>query len=98
MAFKLIFLKEVNTEIENTINWYEERQENLGNKFYNDLIDNLDYLATNPYMFRIKFQNLREMKLSVFPYIVIYEIFEDIVTVHAVFNTSKNPGKKPSKF
>jgi len=51
----------------------------------------LIYSAKNP-------KKHRELKLSKFPYLIIYEILEDVVIIHAVFNTSKNPGKKPAKF
>jgi len=98
MAFKIIVARAAELDISDAIDWYESRQVNLGDRFYDDLISNIDYLITDPYSFGKKSGNHRELKLSIFPYLIIYDIIDDIVIIHAIFNTSKNPGKKPSKF
>lgn len=98
MAFKLVIAKQAELDIDDSVVWYENRQHKLGDKFYNDLISTIDYLKLNPYLFPSKDGFFREAKFNKFPYVVIYEIENDTVIINAVFNTSKNPGKKPSKF
>ncbi|AWH86843.1 hypothetical protein HYN59_17780 [Flavobacterium album] len=95
MAFKVIFSPAALTDIFDAMEWYEEQQENLGNRFYEDVISTLEYTVTHPHSFSKKKDNFRELALPTFPYVIIYEIFDDIVTIAAVFHTSQNPRKKP---
>ena len=94
MAFKIIVTTPAQVDIANSIDYYESRQQNLGGRFYDDFIINTNYLISNPYLFP-KSGNFHELKLTIFPYIIVYEIINYTVIIHAVFNTSKNPVKKP---
>lgn len=97
MRYKVVTSKAARNQIRKSYNYYEDRQEDLGLRFYNDLKNAIAYLTYDPYLFPIKFYNWRELKLSIFPYLIIYEIVDDIVIVAAVFHTSQNPEKKPRK-
>ncbi|MFD2601025.1 type II toxin-antitoxin system RelE/ParE family toxin [Flavobacterium suzhouense] len=97
MGFKVIISLTAQKQINQSIDYYEEKQFNLGIRFYADLKNNLRYLFDDPYLFPLKDHKYRELKLSVFPYLIIYEIIDDLVIILAVFNTSKNPIKKPKK-
>lgn len=98
MAFKLITGDIAEIDLEDGIEWYETKQRGLGKRFYNDFVTIAGYLILNPYLFPLKSLTYREAKLKTFPFVIIYEIEDDNVIIHAIFNTSKNPGKKPNKF
>jgi len=51
MAFKISIAKTAELDIEDIIDWYESRQLNLGDKFFVDLMSNIDYLINDPYLF-----------------------------------------------
>lgn len=38
---------------------------------------------------------IKEAFLSRFPFLIVYEIVEEVVIVFSVFNTWQNPNKKP---
>lgn len=97
MGFKIAVSIDAQNDIENAIDWYEFKQENLSSRFYDDFISTLDYLVQHPYMFPLKGTAFREATFSTFPFIIIYEILDDIIIINAIFNTSKNPVKKPKK-
>lgn len=97
MAFKIFFTKRAERNIEDAIDYYEFKKENLGLEFYEDLMGNLNYIIENPFMFPVKVYPFREYPLSTFPFVIIYDIVEDVVIVVSIFNTYKNPGKKPNK-
>jgi len=98
MAFKVILTQSARKDILFAMDWYDDQQQNLGHRFYKDYAQVRQYLNLNPFIFRKGVHGFYESKLSKFPYLIIYEILDDVVIVHAVFNTSKNPLKKPSKF
>lgn len=98
MAFKVVVNKQARLDLLTSINWYDKQQPNLGLKFYDDYRATRYYLQSNPYLFQRRGHKFYEAKLSIFPFLIVYEILDDIIIIHAVFNTSKNPGKKPSSF
>ena len=98
MAFSFYVTERAQLNINEAIDWYEFKGGNLGKRFFTDFEVTLNYIVRNPYLFPLKNYPFRETVLSNFPYLIIYDIVEDTVVVVSVFNTSKNPLKKPSKF
>ncbi len=95
MGYKVVTSKAARNQIHKSYNFYEDRQDGLGVRFYTDLKNAIAYLIDDPYLFSVKYNNWRELKLSLFPYLIIYEIVNDIVIVAGVFHTSQDPQKKP---
>lgn len=98
MVYKVILTHPAKKYLLFIMDWYDKQQQNLGYKFYEDYVESRHYLSLNPFLFRKGIQGLYELKLSKFPYFIIYDIQDTAVIIYAVFNTSKNPLKKPSKF
>ncbi|WP_407934956.1 type II toxin-antitoxin system RelE/ParE family toxin [Flavobacterium arundinis] len=95
MGFKEIISRAAQIHIDEAFYYYELQQPGLGSRFFIEFKNATKYILLDPYLFRLKSNNLRELKLSVFPYIIIYEIIEETVLIAAVFHTSQNPRKKP---
>ena len=96
MIFKIKILKLAELEIDNTVDFYESRSKGLGKRFFIYLKSYYKILKTNPEIFEVKKPPFyRELPMSKFPFVIIYEIFENEVLIHSVFHTSRNPNAKP---
>jgi len=96
MVFKLKILKLAETEINESINFYESRRAGLGKRYLGYLKAYFKILQTHPELFEIKRPPYyRELPLKKFPFVIIYEIYQKEILIHSVFHTSKNPTKKP---
>jgi hypothetical protein len=96
MAFKLTILRLAEIEINESIDFYEGRRVGLGKHFLIYLKGYFEILKTRPELFAIKKPPYyRELPLKKFPFVVIYEIYQNEVIIHSIFHTSKNPTKKP---
>ncbi|MRX41117.1 hypothetical protein GJU43_17665 [Flavobacterium sp. LC2016-23] len=96
MTYNIKVLPLAEKEIDAAIEFYESRSKGLGKRFLTYLKSYLKVLKTNPELFEIKKQpHYRELTLVKFPFVIIYEIFENEILIHSVFHTSKNPQKKP---
>ncbi|MCF6171006.1 MAG: type II toxin-antitoxin system RelE/ParE family toxin [Bacteroidales bacterium] len=91
--FSLIIKEEARSEISDAYFWYEEKQNNLGERFLNKLDDCFITIKNNPKICAKKHKNMRQAIIDVFPFIVIYEIEKTDIVVYAVFNTHRNPEK-----
>jgi toxin ParE1/3/4 len=94
MAYGIVIDPRAIRDIQEAIDYYDEQQAGLGERFETALDKHLLTLEKNPF-FRIRYDNVRCLPLKKFPYMVHFTIDKDqqIVTVWAVFHTSLDPQK-----
>ncbi len=69
------------TDIREIIEWYDNQKADLGKRFQNTVIRQIDYLAENPRLFAIRYKEIRCMLIPKFPYMVHFYINEEIETI-----------------
>ena len=92
MKYKIKIEPEANQDIQETINWYNERQKGLGRKFHNEIKNYFKHLKFNPF-YEIRYDNVRCITIKKFPYTIHFTVNEvdNTVIVRAIFHTSRNP-------
>jgi len=96
MVFKIVISRLAESEIDETIEFYESKRKGFGKLFLDYFKGYLKILKTNPELFSIKKAPFyRELPLKKFPFVIIYEVFQNEVIIYSVFHTSRNPTKKP---
>ena len=73
--------------------YYEEQQKGLSERFLSELEDAYKKIAEHPqYYSYISLQNVyRDISLDKFPFVVIYQVYNNDVIVVDVFNTNRKP-------
>ena len=77
--------------------WYENKQEGLGNRFLKEVRLKMDAVTQYPEVYSSKGKiGFREAKVPYFPYIIIYKLYkqERVVLITAVHHAKKHPQKK----
>ena len=96
MAYKLEIRPLAAMEVLEAFDWYELQREGLGVEF----IDALDIFYTgllnNPTSYSYYDKPVRQGKINRFPYVVVFEIFDETIVVYSVFMTKQNPQRKRS--
>lgn len=82
---------EADAEFAAQIEYFEIKEPGLGTRFYEEVFDYLDWIATNPVVARLR-KNYRRVNLKVFPFYVAYVIEDDLIWVLAVAHANKLPG------
>ena len=80
-------------DIQEAIEWYELQLKGLGNRYKIQTIKSINSLKKNPFVFSVKYNDIRCRKIEKFPFLIHYVMDEDIktITVFAVFHTSRSP-------
>jgi toxin ParE1/3/4 len=81
-------------ELAEAVRWYEMRRSGLGGEFYDAIVRTIDLIRTQPEMGTARtgrFPN-RQLRVSRFPYRIVYRIREGDIYVVAVAHTSRRPG------
>lgn len=93
MAYRIIVKEEAIADTLEAYLYYEDKSPGLGGKFIKALQDRYDQLSSNPqhYSFTDSRKILRDVKLKGFPYLIIYDIASEYVTVYVIHNSYKKP-------
>ena len=90
-------LAEAEAELLSAMLYYEDRQEGLGQDFYERVSNTMAAIARDPLRHPVyegvrSTRSLRRAPVGRFPYIVIYEVREEEAIVIAVAHSSRQPG------
>ncbi|MBK8369016.1 MAG: type II toxin-antitoxin system RelE/ParE family toxin [Bacteroidetes bacterium] len=94
MSYKLHSVVGVDDDVSDPVEWYESQQDGLGERFIDDWESTVAYILSNPFSFAKKTKSFRQAVLKNFPYLVVYEITDNIVIIYAVINGAKHPKKR----
>lgn len=96
MAYKIIVSPRAQKEIENAIDYYALYSVDAPINFIASLKEAYNTLETNPF-FRVRYKNVRALKIKKFPHSLYFIINEDknIVRVLSCFHNKRNPKKRP---
>ena len=96
MAYSFEIRQEAVKEFTDVFVWYEEQQTGLGESFKIKVYNKLNQVCNNPLHYRSHYRNFHESLTDTFPFIIVYTIDEKkgMITVIAIFHTSRNPKKK----
>lgn len=75
-------------------NWYENKQQGLGDRFILAFEKKLSVIIKNPTRNVCRVEGFRETLINKFPFLIIYFLHENSIIVSSVFHTSRNPKKK----
>jgi toxin ParE1/3/4 len=96
MSYKIVIEPRAIADIQNAVDYYEVKREDLGAYFYQIVDEYIESIAKNPF-FQIRYKDYHGLPVKIFPYIILYYIDEKEKTVYilSVFNTSQNTTKYP---
>lgn len=101
MSFNVLIKEEAHQDTIEAYNYYEKKQSGLGERFLGALSQCYNSLTDHPQHYSLITEDankvLRDVRLKVFPYVVVFEISGNDVIVYAVHNTYKHPGNKLKK-
>lgn len=96
MKYDIVFQPRAISEIQKSIDYYDNQQIGLGESFLLELFEFIESIAINPF-YKIHSENIRILPLKKFPFVIFYWLdeSENRVYVEAVFHTSQNTEKYP---
>ena len=92
MEFKLKIEPQVYQEIQDCIDFYNERRNGFGRKFWIEISKTFKAIRKNPY-FQIRYANVRCVPLKKFPFMIHFTLDEkkEEIIIRSLINTYKNP-------
>lgn len=94
MIYELRILRQAVKDIEKSVDWYNEQQDGLGNRFLFQATKAIKRAETNPLHYQQRFKKkFRFVIVEDFPFVVIFKVSKQFVVINSVFHTKRNPKK-----
>ncbi len=91
MNYTLLFHQYARLELQEAYDWYEQQRQGLGLEFLEAIDEVVQRILKNPLSCQVVYKNKRKAIPHRFPYLLIYEIHDDVILVTAVIHGSRNP-------
>jgi plasmid stabilization system protein ParE len=86
------FLAAALAEFEEAIDWYDEKQPGVGQRFSQEVKRTVRRISLRPESYGRLTSNTRYCAVNRFPYAVLYQVDVDEIVIVAVMHTSRRPG------
>lgn len=91
MAFSTVIDPKAIQDIQEAIDYYEEKEIGLGKRFENSLNEEIIKLQVNPF-YQIRYDSVHCLPMKKYPYMIHYTVEKnELIKIRAVFNTKMNP-------
>jgi plasmid stabilization system protein ParE len=94
---RVIARDEAEADIVEAALWYERQCAGLGSEFVRAVDRCFELIAQQPDVFPIVYRSARLGLLRKFPYLVIYRVFPDFISVVAVMHGRRHPRRWKSR-
>lgn len=93
MAYSIATTASARKDIQDAIDWENTRSPDLGLRFFNQLQNKLNSIATTPFMGGVRYENVRCTNIDVFDYLIHYivdEVAQKVIIIR-VLHTRRMP-------
>ncbi len=99
MSYQLIFHPLAEREYFDAYQWYENKQEGLGDRFEKMVEIRLQEIVKYPENYGISKARYRETSIKDFPYRIVYKLNKKmgIIYISSIYHTGRNPKYKYRK-
>jgi|GEM_PF-1920253 len=80
-------------DLDEALCYYSKIDTNLEKKFITYLDKSFEKILKFPNLYQYETKTTQKVLMDIFPYMIIYEQYQDIVMILAIFHISRNPIK-----
>ncbi len=94
MTWKLAYYDEVKTDVHNAKDWYRKQQKGLDKRFADDVKKCITRLQKDPYLYAVRYRQVRVVLCTTFPYAIHFYIDEKVkqLVIIAIVHQHQRPG------
>jgi plasmid stabilization system protein ParE len=82
-------------DIQRAVDWYDLEQPGLSDEFIVALDQQFNLLCRHPFLFAVRYRQVRLAPLQRYPYIICYRVQEETetITIEGVFHQKQDPSQ-----
>jgi plasmid stabilization system protein ParE len=91
VTLAITFRRAARADVDAAVDWYEDRQAGLAQRFLTEVDRCLAIAAEHPLRFAVKHRNIRCTPVRRFPYLIYFVAEQNRIVVLAVFHVRRDP-------
>lgn len=97
MSYELDVKETADRDVTAAVKYYESKQQGLGERFLHRWEQTLEQLKQDPNLYQKKHKNFWQILIKPFPYHIIYDIEQKIISIYKVPYAGRHPRKRYTK-
>ena len=90
MNYKIVIIDEAKIDFRVSLFWYKNVDPKLAKRFYLSFKKSLSIIKKNPFHFQVRYNNVRIIMLTTFPYLIHYSIHKNSIVIKAIYHSSRD--------
>ena len=90
MSYKVVIIKEAKLDFREALNYYKDINPKLSKRFIQSFKESLKIIKEKPELFQVRFDDVRIKIFKIFPYLIHYTIYKDLIVIKAILHSSRN--------
>lgn len=90
MNYKIVIIDEAKIDFRESLFWYKNVDPKLAKRFYLSFKKSLSIIKKNPFHFQVRYNNVRIIMLTTFPYLIHYSIHKNSIVIKAIYHSSRD--------
>jgi hypothetical protein len=90
MSYKIVIIDEAKIDFRKSLYWYKNINPKLSKRFQLSFIESLAIIKKNPFHFQIRYDDVRIIMLTTFPYLIHFSIIGNTIVIKAIYHSSRD--------
>lgn len=90
MNYKIFIVEEAKIDFRDSLFWYKNVDPKLAKRFHISIKESLLIIKKNPFHFQIRYDDVRIIMLTTFPYLIHYSIHKNSIVIKAIYHSSRD--------
>lgn len=90
MNYKIVIIDEAKIDFKETLFWYKNVDPKLAKRFHLSFKESLAIIKKNPFHFQIRYNDVRIIMLTTFPYLIHFTVGKTDIVIKAIYHSSRN--------
>jgi plasmid stabilization system protein ParE len=90
MNYKIVVVEEAKIDLSQSIDWYKNINPKLAKRFLESFKEGISIIRKEPLHFQIRYDDVRIMMLTTFPYLIHYTLDKNTIIIKAIYHSSRN--------
>jgi hypothetical protein len=90
MSYKVLLVEEAKIDLKECVEWYKNINPKLAQRFLQSFKEGITLIRREPLHFQIRYDDVRIMMLTTFPYLIHYTLYQNTIVIKALYHSSRD--------
>ena len=88
MNYRIVIIDEAKIDFNESLFWYKNINPKLAKRYHQSFKESLGIIKKNPLHFQIRYNEVRIIMLTTFPYLIHFTVYKNIIVIKAIYHSS----------